>query len=401
MSKVKREGESGRTTWLLVFVTVSVFCVVFFAARGRFSTPFSSPAVITLLAPFQRAASWAGDQVRGMTTAVWDILTVHQQNQMLRSEVEQLRMQNVKADEFAAENIRLRELLGYKQSATQFDLVMAHVIGRETATWTRMIVIDRGTQHGVQKNMAVVTARGLVGAVTDAGPISSKVQLILDPRAAAGALVQRSRVAGIVKGTPDDAMHPRLLNVPRGQDMAEGDILVTSGFGGIYPKGIMIGTVSAVKNDSGGLLHYAIIEPATDFQRLEDVAVIVASREAPPEPWQPPVQTPGTETDPKAALAAQEAARRAAQQPPAPAQNQPAVTNQPAAQNQPAATNQPPAQPQPVVPAQPEPEPVPEPVSEPTPEPVPTAPAAPAPEQPKPAQPAPTRPAPPGAGAKR
>lgn len=380
MSKVKREGESGRTTWLLVFVTVSVFCVVFFAARGRFSTPFSSPAVITLLAPFQRAASWAGDQVRGITTTVWDILTVHQQNQMLRSEVEQLRMQNVKADEYAAENIRLRELLGYKQAATQFDLVMAHVIGREPATWTRMIVIDRGTQHGVQKNMAVVTARGLVGTVTDAGPISSKVQLILDPRAAAGALVQRSRVAGVVKGTPDDAMHPRLINVPRGQDMAEGDIIVTSGFGGIYPKGIMIGTVSAVKNDSGGLLHYAVIEPATDFQRLEDVAVIVASREAPPEPWQPPKQTPGTETDPKAALAAQEAARRAAQQPPAPAQNQPAATNQPSAAN-------PSAQPQPAVPAQPEP--------------VPTAPAAPAPEQPKPAQPTPARPTIPGAGAKR
>ena len=394
MSKVKREGESGRTTWLLVFVTVSVFCVVFFAARGRFSTPFSSPAVITLLAPFQRAASWAGDQVRGITTTVWDILTVHQQNQMLRSEVEQLRMQNVKADEYAAENIRLRELLGYKQAATQFDLVMAHVIGREPATWTRMIVIDRGTQHGVQKNMAVVTARGLVGTVTDAGPISSKVQLILDPRAAAGALVQRSRVAGVVKGTPDDAMHPRLINVPRGQDMAEGDIIVTSGFGGIYPKGIMIGTVSAVKNDSGGLLHYAVIEPATDFQRLEDVAVIVASREAPPEPWQPPKQTPGTETDPKAALAAQEAARRAAQQPPAPAQNQPAATNQPSAAN-------PSAQPQPAVPAQPEPEPVPELVSEPKSEPVPTAPAAPAPEQPKPAQPAPVRPTPPGAGAKR
>ncbi|MBQ9634009.1 MAG: rod shape-determining protein MreC [Schwartzia sp.] len=384
MSKVKREGESGRTTWLLVFVTVSVFCVVFFAARGRFSTPFSSPAVITLLAPFQRAASWAGDQVRGITTTVWDILTVHQQNQMLRSEVEQLRMQNVKADEYAAENIRLRELLGYKQAATQFDLVMAHVIGREPATWTRMIVIDRGTQHGVQKNMAVVTARGLVGTVTDAGPISSKVQLILDPRAAAGALVQRSRVAGVVKGTPDDAMHPRLINVPRGQDMAEGDIIVTSGFGGIYPKGIMIGTVSAVKNDSGGLLHYAVIEPATDFQRLEDVAVIVASREAPPEPWQPPKQTPGTETDPKAALAAQEAARRAAQQPPAPAQ--PAAQNQPAATNQPSAAN-PSAQPQPAVPAQPEP--------------VPTAPAAPAPEQPKPAQPTPARPTIPGAGAKR
>lgn len=300
-------------------------------------------------------------------------------------------MQNVKADEFAAENIRLRELLGYKQSATQFDLVAAHVIGRETATWTRMIVIDRGTQHGVQKNMAVVTARGLVGTVTDAGPISSKVQLILDPRAAAGALVQRSRVAGVVKGTPDDAMHPRLINVPRGQDMAEGDIIVTSGFGGIYPKGIMIGKVSAVKNDSGGLLHYAIIEPATDFQRLEDVAVIVASREAPPEPWQPPVQTPGTETDPKAALAAQEAAQRAAQQPPV--QPQPTPANQPPTAPQPVQTQTPPVQPEPAAPVQPMPEPVQETVPE--------VPAAPVPEQPQPAPQAPVRPAPPGAGVKR
>ena len=342
MSKVKREGETGRTAWLLIFITVSVFCIVFFSARGRFATPITSPAVITLLAPFQRAAAWAGAQLQGVVANVQDILTVHQQNQLLRSEVEQLRVQNVQANEYAAENIRLRELLAYTQSARQFDLVMARVIGREPTTWTRMIVIDRGTQHGIQKNMAVVTARGLVGTVTDAGPISSKVQLILDPRAAAGALVQRSRVAGVVKGTPDDAMHPRMVNVPKSQDMAVGDILVTSGFVGIYPKGIMIGTVSAVKNDSGGLLHYAVIEPATDFQRLEDVAVIVASREAPPEPLQPPMQTPGTETDPQAVLAAQLAAQQAAQraaqqalQPPAPAPAspvQPAPAEAPAAQ---------------------------------------------------------------------
>ena len=343
MSKVKREGETGRTAWLLIFITVSVFCIVFFAARGRFVTPFSSPAVITLLAPFPRAAAWAGAQVQGVVANVQDILTVHQQNQLLRSEVEQLRVQNVQANEYAAENIRLRELLGYTQSARQFDLVMARVIGREPTTWTRMIVIDRGTQHGVQKNMAVITARGLVGTVTDAGPISSKVQLILDPRSAAGALVQRSRVAGVVKGTPDDAMHPRMVNVPKSQDMAVGDIVVTSGFGGIYPKGIMVGTVSAVKNDSGGLLHYAVIEPATDFQRLEDVAVIVASREAPPEPLKPPQQTPGTETDPWAAVAAMEAAKKAAQQPAPPAAPPPAA--QQSAQGLPQSNEVQPAQP--------------------------------------------------------
>lgn len=312
MSKIRRETESGRIIWVLAFVAVSVFCIVFFAARGRFNVPFSSQAVMTVLAPFQRAAAWAGDQVNGTLINFWDIMAVHEQNKMLRREVEQLREQNVKAEEFSAENVRLRELLGYKNLATQFDLLMARVIGREAATWTRMITIDRGTEHGVQKNMAVVTARGLVGVVTEAGLISSKVQLVLDPRISVGALVQRSRVAGIVEGNPDNAIQPRLVNIPRNEDIAEGDVVVTSGFGGIYPKGLMIGRIRLVKNDSTGLLHLAVLETAVDFQRLEDVAVIVASREAPPEPLSPPVQTSGTETDPRAGEAAQAATSAAA-----------------------------------------------------------------------------------------
>ena len=312
MSKIRRETESGRIIWVLAFVTVSVFCIVFFAARGRFNVPFSSQAVMTVLAPFQRATAWAGDQVNGTLINFWDIMAVHEQNKMLRREVEQLREQNVKAEEFSAENVRLRELLGYKNLATQFDLLMARVIGREAATWTRMITIDRGTEHGVQKNMAVVTARGLVGVVTEAGLISSKVQLVLDPRISVGALVQRSRVAGIVEGNPDNAIQPRLVNIPRNEDIAEGDVVVTSGFGGIYPKGLMIGRIRLVKNDSTGLLHLAVLETAVDFQRLEDVAVIVASREATPEPLSPPVQTSGTETDPRAREAAQAATSAAA-----------------------------------------------------------------------------------------
>lgn len=300
MSKIKREPESGRKVWILVFVAVSVFCVVFFAARGRFVTPWASGAVITVLAPFQRAATWVVSQVNGGLTRVEEIMAVYEQNQQLRREVEELRAQNIKAEEFSAENVRMRELLGYKNLATQFDLVVARVIGREAATWTRMIVIDRGTQHGIQKNMTVVTARGLVGVVTEAGLISSQVELILDPRISVGALVQRSRVAGIVEGNPDNTIQPRLVHIPRNEDIAEEDVVVTSGFGGIYPKGIVIGKIRSIRNDSTGLLHLAEVETAVDFQRLEDVAVIVASREAPPEPITPPPQTPGTETDPRA-----------------------------------------------------------------------------------------------------
>ena len=90
-------------------------------------------------------------------------------------------------------------------------------------------------------------------------------------------------------------MVPRMINIPRNADVVEGDVIVTSGFGGIYPKGIIVGRVNRLENDGGGLLKYAVLEPAVDFQKLEDVAVIVASREAPPAPIAAPPQTPGTE----------------------------------------------------------------------------------------------------------
>lgn len=303
-NRVRRERNSARKIWALIFVFVSIFCIIFFAARGRFQPVVSSQAVSLVLMPFQEAISWVGSQLNYVTSNIWEIVTVHEQNKMLRNEVEQLRAQNLTASEYAAENERLRELLGYKQAATQFDLVAARVIGRESATWSSMIVIDRGTQAGVRENMAVVTPMGLVGHVTEAGPISSKVQLILDPRSSVGTLVQRpeSRVTGIVEGDMGNPTMPRMVNIPKTADMREDDIIVTSGFGGVYPKGIIVGRVQTIRNDEGGLLKYGVLEPSVNFQKLEDVAVIVASRESPPEPLQPPVQTPGTGTVPEAGM---------------------------------------------------------------------------------------------------
>ena len=195
-----------------------------------------------------------------------------------------------------------------------------------------MIVIDRGTSDGVQENMPVVTEKGLVGHVVEAGPNYAKVQLILDPRSSVGTLVQRaeSRVVGIVEGDPANPTMPRMVNVPKNADIQEGDVIVTSGFGGMYPKGLIVGLVSSLENDEAGLLKIALLEPAVDFQRLEDVAVIVASREAPPEPLKTPQQTPGTETDPAAEAAAQKATAEGTTPaaPPAPAAAPAATTPQ-------------------------------------------------------------------------
>lgn len=278
MSKIRRSRYLKRTGYLLIFVFVSVFCIIFFAAKGRFTVPFSSKIVMTSLAPFQRAATWLGSGIHDITTNIWGILTVHKQNKILKNEVEELKVQNLHANELAAENIRLKALLNYKEVTTQFDLLPARVIGRDLATFTGMIIIDRGSSDGVKKNMAVVTNRGMVGSVIEAGIISSKVALLLDPRLSVGTLVQRSRVVGIVKGTLGDIFHPKMVNIPRNADILENDTIVTSGFGGIYPKGLAVGRVLKIENDSGGLLKSATIEPAVDFLTLEDVLVIKATQ---------------------------------------------------------------------------------------------------------------------------
>ena len=291
--KIRRESRTGRKIAALIFVFVSVFCLVFFAARGKFETPVANTGLGLILSPFQNAVSWVGDKLVFIKTTVDDIMNVHEQNKALLAEVEELRAKNLAANEFEAENQRLRALLGYKESATQFDLVAARVIGREAATWSSTIIINRGSADGVSNDMAVVTAMGLVGHISEAGINSSKVQLILDPRSSVGTLVQRpeSRVAGIVEGDINNPTMPRMVNIPKNSDVIVGDVIVTSGFGGVYPKGIVVGKITDIQNEESGLLKYGVIETTVNFQKLEDVAVIVQSREAPPAPLQQTTQS--------------------------------------------------------------------------------------------------------------
>ena len=297
---IRKKTKSKRKIVALIFLFIAVFCSVFLAARGTFNPAPADKTALAILSPFQRGFSWVGSQLTFLKDSVIEIKNLHSQNKLLREEVELLRAQNLTASEFASENQRLRALLGYKQVATQFDLVAASVIGREADTWSSVVVINRGTLDGVADNMAVVTELGLVGHVVEAGLNSSKVQLILDPRSSVGTLIQRpeSRVAGIVEGSINNPHQPRMVNIPKNSDVQVEDMVVTSGFGGVYPKGIVVGKIKEIHNDEGGLLKHGIMETSVNFDKLEDVAVIVASREAPPEPLQPPPQVPGTETDP-------------------------------------------------------------------------------------------------------
>ena len=297
----QKKPSSTKKIIAVIAVFVMVFFLIFLAARSKVEFPFFSKTAMTVLSPFQNFFSWTGSQITFLKRNLAEMRYLYKQNRQLREEVELLRAQNLTASEYASENQRLRALLGYKQVTTQFDLVAAGVIGRESVTWSSVILINRGTLDGVANNMAVITEMGLVGHVLEAGANTSKVQLILDPRSSVGTLVQRadSRVAGIVEGDMNNPTHPRMVNIPKDADVQVDDAVVTSGFGGVYPKGLVVGKIKEIHNDEGGLLKYGVMETSVNFEKLEDVAVIVKSREAPPEPLPPILQTPGTETDPE------------------------------------------------------------------------------------------------------
>ena len=277
---------------IVIFVVISVLSIIFFAAISRFNTPLFHAVVINILAPFQSVTSAVSGKISAFGDYVGDVFYVYDENRELKAQNDDLKARAARSAELESENARLRQLLNYKSSTPQFDLLPASVIGRNSSTWSNHIIINRGSDDGVRKNMTVVTPDGLVGSVHEAYGSYAEVELITDPRSAVGAIVQRadSRLAGVVKGTADSSSAINMTNIPQNANIVEGDIIVTSGFGGMYPKGIVIGTVTSLKNDIGGLLQYAVLYPAVDFQKLEDVAVITNYRE--PVPALPPAAAP-------------------------------------------------------------------------------------------------------------
>ena len=296
---------------ILVVAVITVFLLAISAAQGKVKFAFSERLITTILAPVEYAASKVGYSFRNVGSAAGEVVAVYSENQALKLENEQLKQASLNITEIMAENERLRTMLNYKQGASQFDLVTATVIARNPETWASTIVINRGTADGIAKDMPVVTPQGLVGNVVSVYSNSAKIQLILDPRSAVGSLVQRteSRVAAIVEGNSANKLAPRMVNIARDADIIKGDKIITSGFGGIYPKGLLVGEVTDVVNEEGGLLKYAVLKTAVDFGRLEEVFVIVRSREPAPALTPPSNQPASPSSDRTNAAGAQGALR--------------------------------------------------------------------------------------------
>jgi len=221
--------------------------------------------------------------VTGTTSRLWanyvDLRRVRAENLRLQEEMAALREEVRRLAEGGLENSRLRRLLDLP-AGREFDLVAAQVIAKDTTNWFKTIMINKGSEAGVQRSLPVIATEGLVGRVVEVMPWTAKVQLLTDPVSSVGALLQEQRVTGLVTG--DRGQTATVKYLPLMAEVRVGDVVLTSGMGGVFPKGILVGTVTATHRKSGALFQEAAIQPSVDFGRLEEVLVITRERGAGP-----------------------------------------------------------------------------------------------------------------------
>ena len=218
----------------------------------------------------QRASKAFIDGVGGMWSGYLDLRQVQEENATLKQELQtlQVRFQQEHAEAQRTDN--LRQLLELRDRAN-LDTVASEVIAGPASVEFRTVTIDKGSSDGLATDMAVISPAGVVGRLILPSRRASKVQLLIDRNAAAGALIERTRVQGVVMGVGDGML--KMQYVPGTADVKTGDLVVTSGIDGIYPKGFVIGTIDHADRGIGAYSEITV-RPAADFARLEEVLIV-------------------------------------------------------------------------------------------------------------------------------
>lgn len=257
---------------LLITLLILVVLLVYSAnLRKKHSTTLFERVVLTLTEPLQRGIDQVGNTLRdAWNNYLWLVDTRQQNIEVMRTNRE-LRAQLTAVNEIRLENQRLKKLLDFVEADPR-KVLPALVVAEDASSWARTIVIDKGTGNGVHEGAPVVVAEGVVGRVIKVAANSSRVLLVTDASSSVAGLVQRTRTRGVARGNGSSLDLEYAL---RDDPVEVNDLVVTSGMGGIFPKGLVVGRVSEVKRQQFGLFQQIELLPAVDFSRLEEVLVLM------------------------------------------------------------------------------------------------------------------------------
>jgi rod shape-determining protein MreC len=227
---------------------------------------------VSVIAPFQKASSKSILFLRDIWYHYFFLVHTAEENDALKKALDKSFEKNVRYREITLSNSRLRSLLNFEKTMTD-PVLSAEVIGKDPSPWFKTVLIDKGKHDGVERGMAVVVPKGIAGQITEVSSHYSKVLLIIDPNSAVDALVQSDRARGIIKG--DAAGELSFKYVLRKHDIAIGELVVSSGLDGVFPKGLAVGQVSGVFKPKAGIFQEVTVTPYVDFEKLEEVLVVL------------------------------------------------------------------------------------------------------------------------------
>ncbi len=272
MAHERRKKKSNPINQILFWGGLSVLALVATVTTvGRKEFGLSHRLSFEALGGTQVVFTQASQFVSGIWRHYVDLVGVSRENERLKLEIKRYVALNAEYREAVATNVRLSQLLDLKQNFNG-PILTAHVIGRDPALWFKTMTIDKGISAGIKKGMPVVTVEGVVGQVINVSPRYAKVLLATDPNSAVDAIIQSNRALGIIKG---DGQVYRLDYVLKDSAVVKDDLIVTSGMGGVFPKGLLIGQVLEVGNDKRGMFHNITVRPAVNFRELEYVTIIL------------------------------------------------------------------------------------------------------------------------------
>lgn len=233
-------------------------------------------AVYSVMSPLFSTAEKIVTPVRKFSYRLKNAGKFEAEIEELKKQVNALKVENRSREEYIIENKRLKELLSLKDGMIDGRMVTARVISYEPNSWYDTVVINKGENAGIKKDNAVITGLGVVGRVTEVGKNWAKVSTIINISNSVGVKLARTGDIGVVSGDAILAENKqcRLEYLSNDKKLINGDILLTSGLGGIYPGDLNIGKVIDIHSDSAGNLDYAVVEPSVDFSSLYEVLVI-------------------------------------------------------------------------------------------------------------------------------
>ena len=266
--------QKRRTGILGIIITIIILILIVVFTNGENNASFFENVATKLVMPVQNGLTYLKNKISGNDAFFTDVNNLKEENEKLKEENSKLEQSLRELENIKSENETLKEYMNLTEKYGEYKTIPAYIINKDISNYSKTIVINVGSDDGIEENMTVIADQGLVGHVISVTNTTAKVRTIVDTSSSVSCSLSTTEESIVCKGTLDEESALKAMYIPDDDGIIQGDSVETSGLGGIYPKGIHVGSIQKVVNTKNATDRYAIVQTAVDFDKLDTVLVI-------------------------------------------------------------------------------------------------------------------------------